>query len=212
MKTRVSQVITFVALFALAPAARAAKPDMCGNGHVQQGEWCDTGGDSATCDGDCSPVDCGDGYVNAAAGEQCDDAGESATCDVDCTVPSCGDGVVNLSAGEDCDGNTPSAGACVSCALVCSAPAASCTDGAKNGAETDVDCGGSCAPCAGGRQCLVDADCLSASCAGGVCAEAQGAPAIAVSQSTVNFGNVLVGTTASLSVSNVQLSGVRNRP
>jgi hypothetical protein len=70
----------------------------------------------------------------------------------------------------------------------------------KNGAETDVDCGGGCVPCAEGKLCLANADCLSASCVAGVCAAVQGAPAIAVSPNVVNFGNVLVGTTASLSV------------
>jgi hypothetical protein len=36
-----------------------------------------------------------------------------------------------------------------------------CTDGTKNGDETDVDCGGSCPPCASGNACLVDADCVT---------------------------------------------------
>lgn len=201
MKSLLPRVAVFVALFSLAPPAGAAKPDMCGNGRVQAGEWCDTGGDSPTCDGDCSPVDCGDGYVNAAAGEQCDDAGESATCDADCTLPACGDSHVNPAAGEECDGNTPAGVACVNCALACAAPAASCTDGAKNGTETDVDCGGSCAPCAAGMQCLANTDCSSASCVGGVCAEVQGAPSISVSPVTLAFGNVLAGTSsASLAV------------
>src|SRR5689334_14792557 len=35
----------------------------------------------------------------------------------------------------------------------------SCTDGAKNGTETDVDCGGSCEPCATGAQCTAASDC-----------------------------------------------------
>lgn len=201
MKTPLLQVVTSVALLSLAFPAGAARPDMCGNGRVQAGEWCDAGGDSATCDADCSPVDCGDGWVNAAAGEQCDTAGESATCDADCTIPVCGDSHVNTAAGEECDGNTFAAGTCVSCSLVCSAPAASCTDGAKNGAETDVDCGGGdCAPCVAGMQCLANADCLSASCVDGVCAEVQGEPAILVFPTSVNFGNVVVGATASLVV------------
>lgn len=34
-----------------------------------------------------------------------------------------------------------------------------CSDGARNGSETDVDCGGGCAPCALGKACSVDADC-----------------------------------------------------
>jgi hypothetical protein len=39
-----------------------------------------------------------------------------------------------------------------------------CSDGLKNGAETDVDCGGACPPCKNGRTCTCDADCLSGVC------------------------------------------------
>src|SRR5689334_7392503 len=41
----------------------------------------------------------------------------------------------------------------------------SCSDGTRNGSETDVDCGGACAPCALGGACSADADCA----AGGIC-------------------------------------------
>src|SRR5438105_2395410 len=34
-----------------------------------------------------------------------------------------------------------------------------CTDGAKNGSETDIDCGGACAPCADGQGCALATDC-----------------------------------------------------
>jgi len=37
--------------------------------------------------------------------------------------------------------------------------AASCTDKIRNGDETDVDCGGSCAPCGANKSCRVDGDC-----------------------------------------------------
>ena len=47
-----------------------------------------------------------------------------------------------------------------------------CTDGIKNGDETDVDCGGSCLPCAPGFECLVPGDCQTLLCAGGICTEA----------------------------------------
>src|SRR5260221_1923301 len=47
--------------------------------------------------------------------------------------------------------------------------AATCTDGAKNGMETDVDCGGSCAPCVEGKKCAADRDCGTKKCAGGTC-------------------------------------------
>ena len=40
----------------------------------------------------------------------------------------------------------------------------SCSDNQKNGDETDVDCGGSCVPCAEGKGCTVGKDCASMSC------------------------------------------------
>ena len=51
---------------------------------------------------------------------------------------------------------------------VCQAP--NCTDGVKNGAETDLDCGGAvCPDCATGRQCFLTTDCAVGGCSGGVC-------------------------------------------
>ena len=45
-------------------------------------------------------------------------------------------------------------------------PQPGCNDGIKNGNETDVDCGGSCATkCAGGKSCAVAGDCVSGTCA-----------------------------------------------
>lgn len=41
---------------------------------------------------------------------------------------------------------------------------ASCTDSEQNGDETDVDCGGSCAPCADGASCTAPDDCVGATC------------------------------------------------
>ena len=80
---------------------------VCGNGVVEAGETCDTGGPSEACDGDCSPAACGDGVVNAAAGELCDDGpdnGMPGRCAVGCvgrTSARCGDGA--LDDGEECD-------------------------------------------------------------------------------------------------------------
>jgi cysteine-rich repeat protein len=45
----------------------------CGNGVEDDGEECDEGGDSPSCDGDCTAVACADGYHNLAANEDCDD-------------------------------------------------------------------------------------------------------------------------------------------
>lgn len=45
-----------------------------------------------------------------------------------------------------------------------------CTDGIKNGSETDVDCGGSCvAKCQNGKACGASTDCVSNLCSGGIC-------------------------------------------
>ncbi|MEC9465419.1 MAG: hypothetical protein VX834_06530, partial [Myxococcota bacterium] len=75
----------------------------CGDGLVFGDELCDDGGESALCDLDCSPAECGDGMANSAAGEACDTAGESETCNNDCSLAACGDSVVNAAAGEGCD-------------------------------------------------------------------------------------------------------------
>lgn len=47
---------------------------------------------------------------------------------------------------------------------------ATCTDGKKNGKETDIDCGGStCPPCADEKTCKISTDCSSGVCAVGFC-------------------------------------------
>jgi hypothetical protein len=45
----------------------------------------------------------------------------------------------------------------------------SCTDGTRNGNETDVDCGGSCSACADTRTCALATDCTSGVCTNTVC-------------------------------------------
>ncbi len=49
------------------------------------------------------------------------------------------------------------------------ANANSCANGVRDGAETDVDCGGSCALCTDGKKCSAPADCASGVCQGGTC-------------------------------------------
>jgi hypothetical protein len=44
-----------------------------------------------------------------------------------------------------------------------------CGNHVKDGDETDVDCGGSCGPCADGKVCLAGQDCANQVCTGGVC-------------------------------------------
>lgn len=67
----------------------------------------------------------------------------------------------------DCPGALCRARVCVS---------ASCGDGERNGAETDVDCGGeTCAGCGLGGACAFDRDCLGEVCVGGRCVECRSA-------------------------------------
>ena len=44
-----------------------------------------------------------------------------------------------------------------------------CSDGIKNGGESDVDCGGTCPRCATGKTCASRNDCASARCEAGTC-------------------------------------------
>lgn len=46
---------------------------------------------------------------------------------------------------------------------------ASCTDGVQNGGESNVDCGGSCAPCGTTQLCSTSADCATGVCMNGHC-------------------------------------------
>jgi len=91
------------------PSGMFRMSSKCGDGVVdsQLGEECDTSGETASCDIDCTLPKCGDGYRNAAAGEICDTIQDTESCNANCTLPRCGDGRVNTFAGEDCDdGNT----------------------------------------------------------------------------------------------------------
>jgi len=48
-------------------------------------------------------------------------------------------------------------------------PQVTCRDRARDGDETDVDCGGSCQACWGGKACGVPGDCQSNTCDAGTC-------------------------------------------
>jgi hypothetical protein len=99
-------------------------------------------------------------------------------------APTCTDGSKNGDeTATDCGGSTcPACGpnqACIAardCAsgvclglLLKTCRAATCADSVKNGTETDVDCGGSCTPCANGHPCRVAGDCTSGACENDVC-------------------------------------------
>ncbi|MCA9689294.1 MAG: DUF4215 domain-containing protein, partial [Myxococcales bacterium] len=97
----------------------------CGDLFVQAGvEDCDEGAETATCDVDCTAVECGDALQNAAAGEVCDDGNteDGDGCSAACTLEGCGDGQVQ--APEECDdGNADNTDDCLD-----SCVAASCGD------------------------------------------------------------------------------------
>jgi hypothetical protein len=95
-----------------------------------------------------------------------------------CT-PNCMDGEVDGTETDiDCGGSCPmgcgvgkkckidpdcASNACDMSTFLC--VASQCTDGQKDGAETDIDCGGGmCMGCAVGRNCKVDTDCTSMAC------------------------------------------------
>lgn len=139
-------------------------PPECGDGVVDADEECDTGGESATCDADCTAPVCGDGVINAAAGEACDDGNTAADdgCDAECQVednvppPVCGNGTVE--SGEQCDdGNTTAGDGCdASCRLENQQPV--CGDGS-------IDAGEACDT--GGESATCDADCTLVQCGDG---------------------------------------------
>jgi hypothetical protein len=125
-----------------------------------------------------------DPLAPAAACVASEDCGLQAACG----GPSCVDGRCQLDnevAGTPCDEDggrlCNGAGHCVECTLdndcavaeVCTqqrcAPTL-CTNGAQDGTETDVDCGGDdCPRCANGLGCFDGGDCVSLACEGNVC-------------------------------------------
>ena len=129
-------------------------------------------------------MDCGAACPSlCGAGSTCGGPGDCASlvCATGvCAAASCGDGVQNggesdTDCGHVCPVACPTGGVCVvfndcqsfECNGVgtktCSAP--SCFDSYKNGDESDVNCGGSCAQkCPPNYTCNIPADCI-----GGVC-------------------------------------------
>lgn len=107
------------------------------------------------------------------------DAGGDA--EADAPLPaSCTDGILNGSETDiDCGGSCDACGPGLKCGKsgdcrshVCVASdggaestcQATCTDGERDGTESDVDCGGSCGACSAGALCNAPGDCKSGSC------------------------------------------------
>jgi len=134
-------------------------------------------------DGVCADVTAGtdpDLECAAQATTTCGQTGECSggACELypsgtECSPASC-TGSTEIAA-DTCNGS----GVCVDNGTVtCTAPyvcgaatCQSCSDGVKNGNETDVDCGGggACSGCAAGKVCSVGTDCTSGNCVDGVC-------------------------------------------
>lgn len=126
------------------------------------------------CDGetDENPVD-GLVWYRDADGDGFGDIGDSV---VACSMPSgyvdnnsdCDDtnAMINPSRPELCNGIDDDCDG-----LIDEGACANCSDGIKNGAETDVDCGGpECPPCAQGQSCDLNSDCgPGLVCQGGTC-------------------------------------------
>ncbi|MCB9592749.1 MAG: hypothetical protein H6719_08450 [Sandaracinaceae bacterium] len=129
---------------------------------VDCGGSCDGCADGRMCatGSDCSSGSCDASTSTCAAATCTDGARNGAETDVDCgggTCPTCADGA-GCATGSDCTG-----GSCDASSMTCAA--VSCTDGARNGDETDVDCGGAtCGACADGAGCAAETDCTSGVC------------------------------------------------
>ncbi|MFN7135436.1 MAG: hypothetical protein ACK4N5_25405, partial [Myxococcales bacterium] len=107
----------------------------------------------AACGNDPPPVDpCG----GCPAGETCQNGKCTGSCAS--TETKCGDG-----ADDDCDGKVDCADPDCTGSTACQT-AGTCTDGQKNGSETDVDCGGTCPACDIGKTCGARKDCKSGNC------------------------------------------------
>ena len=124
-----------------------------------------------------------------------------------CVAASCADGVKNgaesdVDCGAKVSGCNPCAAgkACASAADCASdictlqiCATANCVDGIKNGAETDVDCGGlTCNACKAGKKCNVSADCKPNSCIKGSCTVASSCAAILTVDSKAPSGQYTI--------------------
>jgi hypothetical protein len=120
-------------------------------------------GKTCTVAGDCTTDVCTAGVCAAPAASCSDGIKDNGESDVDCggaSCPTCADGK-SCTAGTDCADGVCSADG--GTAGTCAAP--SCSDGVKNGNESDKDCGGSCTTKrAGGEACNTGSDCVTGTC------------------------------------------------
>ncbi len=104
---------------------------------------CGGGGD--TCEIDCAPPNCGDGFLDPD--EECDDGNraDGDSCEADCRLPFCGNGILDLD--EECDdGNEADGDGCTpECTRTCGDgvmdPGEECDDGNQlDGDDCRFDC------------------------------------------------------------------------
>ncbi|MEO7331471.1 MAG: DNRLRE domain-containing protein, partial [Minicystis sp.] len=133
-----------------ANAANGCEANLTSNGNCGAcGAICDLPNASESCaSGTCKVVTCNAGSYDCN-GNNLDG----------CELTPCADGS-HCGQGSDCASHVCVGGFCAS---------AACNDHAKNGNETDVDCGGSCPPCVDGDVCVVSGDCQSGVCSNGTC-------------------------------------------
>lgn len=131
--------------------------------------------DSGTTDGSISDASAGDGGSSLKDGSSPSDANVlSDGSSSDASSGDGGGGDANPTDANIGDADSPDSGvdaAAADAGPADTGPAPSCTDGTRNGNETDTDCGGICAQkCADALLCSVAADCQSGVCTGGTCA------------------------------------------
>jgi hypothetical protein len=179
---------------ACVPGQACEVPNDCSTGVCAEGACSHATCDDLVRNGTETGVDCGGPDCDACASGQSCLSGQDCQSLVcwygTCASPTCGDGVRNGAEPDvDCGTcqDTPTFGTCSGasipgpkCAVgrnclassdcassvcldgTCAEP--SCTDGAKNGNETDVDCGGRCPPCDLYALCAVAGDCETLTC------------------------------------------------
>jgi hypothetical protein len=117
------------------------------------------------------PEPVGAACQSASGGKKCDGKGVCVQCLVD---PDCKGGACIAGSCNNCQPKS-----CLDLGLTCGQTTDGCggdllcADQAKNGLETDADCGGDTETCptrcTNGKACLVDGDCQSGHCEQGVC-------------------------------------------
>jgi len=122
-----------------------------------------------TCEHGCTDGQCdGPPAVDPCEGVVCDDPPD-AGCDGDDVVTYAAEGACDADTEGECE-YTESRADCSDDGMICEMqggsptcvePPAACDDEIANGDESDVDCGGSCPPCAAGAACGTTGDCAA---------------------------------------------------